>query len=65
MKSAAMQMPKVIFIPCARSHRFERREIEVFEEVKVRRFPFYFLLIMIFELLIQMCTPSRGYVKVR
>ena len=37
-KSAVMQMPKVIFIPCARSHRFERREIEVFEEVKVRRF---------------------------
>ncbi|XP_063674701.1 myosin-2 heavy chain-like isoform X5 [Bolinopsis microptera] len=32
-----MQMPKVIFIPCARSHRFERREIEVFEEVKVGR----------------------------
>ena len=35
-KIAVMQMPKVIFIPCARSHRFERREIEVFEEVKVR-----------------------------
>lgn len=37
LKIAVMQMPKVIFIPCARSHRFERREIEVFEEVKVGR----------------------------
>ena len=34
-KGPSMQMPKVIFVPCVNSHRFERREIEVFEEVKV------------------------------
>ena len=34
-KTSTMQMPKVVFVPCARSHRFERRVIEVYEEVKV------------------------------
>eukprot|EP00116_Pleurobrachia_bachei_P005093 sb/3465355/ len=32
-----MKLPKIIFVPCPNSHRFERREIEVYEDVKVGR----------------------------